>query len=228
MKMRKLATIATLAGALALGACMNTGEVNRSLESVHQPVVRISNYALDADASNGILSPSEARRVSDWLDAMEVRYGDQIAIDASAASSVRGARDTVAMMLARKGLLLAEHAPLTEGVIAPGNIRIVISRASARVPGCPDWGTRSATEHRSITTSNYGCATNSNLAAMVANPNDLIAGQSATSNDPATASRAIEAYRAATPTGAGGLSSASSASGGGSGGAGGGSSGGGQ
>lgn len=220
----RIALAATLASALAVGGCMNSGQVNRSLDSVHQPVVSVANYAFDANASGGILSPTEARRVSDWLDAMDVRYGDEIAIDTSSAANTRGARDTVAMLLARQGLLLADHAPMTTGAIAPGHIRIVVSRATARVPGCPDWGTRSATEHRSITTSNYGCATNANLAAMVANPRDLVAGQSDTGNDPLTASRAIEAYRTAPPTGAGGLSSDSSASGE----SGGGSSGGGQ
>ncbi len=206
MRIAILATAMTTG--LALAGCINSGPANRSLESVHQPIVSVNNYVLDADASSGILSPTETRRVSDWLDAMQIGYGDQIAIDDSAASNTsRAARDTVAMLLARKGLLLANHAPLTGGAIRSGSIRVVITRASARVPGCPDWGTRSSTDFQNATTSNYGCATNANMAAMVADANDLVHGQSSTGNDPLTASRAIGTYRAATPTGAGGLNS---------------------
>ena len=68
------------------------------------------------------------------------------------------------------------------------------------------------------TTSNYGCASNANLAAMVADPTDLVAGQRGTGNDPLTASKAIEAYRTAPPTGAGGLSNTNTGGGGGGGG----------
>jgi pilus assembly protein CpaD len=191
------------------------GETNRSLDSVHQPVVTVNNYVLDADATSGILSPAETRRVSDWLDAMQVGYGDQVAIDDTAAGNSRGARDTVAMLLARKGMLLAANAPITGGTIASGSIRVVVTRADARVPGCPDWGTRSATNFSNSTTSNYGCASNANLAAMVADANDLVRGQGTRGNDPLAASRAINTYRAATPTGAAGLPASSTNSAGG-------------
>ena len=194
--MRKLVTIAGLTAGLALSGCMNTGNPNRSVESIHQPIVNVNNFALDAPTQNGILSPIEERRVSDWLDAMNVRYGDRVSVDDSVVGSSRGARNSVAMLLARKGLLLADNAPITGGSIPSGNVRIVISRASANVPGCPDWGTRSATDRSGRTGSNYGCATNSNMAAMVADPRDLVGGQARTSNDPRSASRAIEAYRA--------------------------------
>ncbi|HZG32927.1 MAG TPA: CpaD family pilus assembly lipoprotein, partial [Sphingopyxis sp.] len=47
--------------------------------------------------------------------------------------------------------------------------------------------------------------TNSNLAAMVADPNDLIKGASDVNQDPLTATRAIKTYREKAPTGAGEL-----------------------
>jgi len=56
------------------------------------------------------------------------------------------------------------------------------------------------------TSRNYGCATNSNYAAMVANPEDLVRGQSSRGGSSVNGSnRAIEAYRS------GGSPSASSA-----------------
>jgi pilus assembly protein CpaD len=54
--------------------------------------------------------------------------------------------------------------------------------------------------------SNFGCAVNGNLAAMVANPEDLIHGQDDNGvGDTRTATKAVESYRKAVPTGAAGL-----------------------
>ena len=206
--MRSVTIIPLAALGLALTGCMggSDGEVNRSLESIHQPVVSIQSFVFDAETSTNGLAPQELRRVSDWFDAMDVRYGDRIAIDQGGEGyGTRAAVDSVAMLVARRGMMLADHAPITSGAIAPGRVRIVITRSSARVDGCPDWGTRSATGSSNTTTSNYGCAINANLAAMVADATDLVRGQTRPSNDPLTASKAIEAYRTAPPTGTEGL-----------------------
>ena len=221
--MRSRMILTTLAASVALTGCMgggSAGGMNRSLDSVHQPVVRVNNYVLDADATSGMLTPGEMRRVSDWIDAMEAGYGDRISVDESAAFNSRPARDAVAMLIARKGLLLTDHSPVTPGAIAPGAIRVVITRATAHVDGCPNWDTRSSTNFNNTTTSNYGCATNANLAAMVADATDLVAGQGTAVSDPLTATRAIGAYRnaPATPPSAAGGSGGSGGTGGSSGG----------
>lgn len=192
----------------SLSGCMGSGTegaMNRSLESVHQPIVREANYALDVTVSNGIISPTEMRKVSDWFDAMDIQYGDRVSVDETASGNARAARDSVAMLVARRGLLLADHAPVTSGALQIGAIRVVITRSSAHVPGCPDWSSRMSSNFGNNTSSNYGCAINANLAAMVADATDLVSGQGTTGNDPLTASRAINTYREAEPTGAGGL-----------------------
>jgi pilus assembly protein CpaD len=81
---------------------------------------------------------------------------------------------------------------------------VIASRATASVPGCPVWSGRDIAPLNN-TSSNYGCATNSNLAAMVANPNDLIQGQDGTVSGASTAGRAIRTYREVQPTGRQGL-----------------------
>jgi pilus assembly protein CpaD len=55
------------------------------------------------------------------------------------------------------------------------------------------------------TMSNFGCGVNSNIAAMVANPEDLIHGREATGVDINAAARAIQFYRSTPPTGTKGL-----------------------
>ena len=84
---------------------------------------------------------------------------------------------------------------------------MVVSRSTASVPDCPNWSPTGA----SATASNYGCAVNSNLAAMVADPSDLVLGQNGHGTGDATAtSKAIKVYRDKAPTGAGTLKNESS------------------
>ena len=211
--MRKLGSATAIAMALALSGCFAGSNANRGLESVHQPIVTQQNFVFDANASDGSLSPSELARVSGWLDAMNVRYGDRVSVDTSSAYGSSAAVEAIGELMSRKGMMLAQTVPMTPGAIQPGYLRIVITRATASVPGCPNWNTRSAMDFNATTTSNYGCATNSNIAAMVADPMDLVHGQSERSNDPLTASRAIRSYRAAPPTGANGLRSSGGAGG---------------
>ena len=54
--------------------------------------------------------------------------------------------------------------------------------------------------------SNFGCSVNANLAAMIANPEDLVHGREGSGvNDALTATKAVETYRKAEPTGTKGL-----------------------
>jgi pilus assembly protein CpaD len=55
---------------------------------------------------------------------------------------------------------------------------VIVTRSTASVPGCPNWEDPlvGAPEQ---TSTNYGCATNTNLARMIADPNDLVRGQTA-------------------------------------------------
>ncbi|MDB5673311.1 MAG: pilus assembly protein CpaD [Sphingomonas bacterium] len=196
-------TIATaLAPALLLGAC--GGTANRGLESVHQPVVSRTDYVFDVNTSGSGLAPGESQRLAGWMASLNLGYGDHVAIDDPSPYG-GGVRDDVSAQVARYGLILSDQTPVTGAPIAPGTARIVVSRTKATVPGCPDYTRVSATNFDSHTTSNYGCSVNSNLAAMIANPADLVRGQpGAETVDTASSSKAIDTFRRAAPTGGGG------------------------
>lgn len=91
----------------------------------------------------------------------------------------------------------------------------VVTNGVAHVPGCPDWSDNKthANPFESMS-SNYGCATNSNLAAMIADPADLLRGRAATEGAAEVATRAIKAYRETAPSGKGGQVEKVSAKGG--------------
>jgi len=197
-----------LIAALTAAAC--TGTQNRGLESVHQPVVSRNDYVFDVATTRSGLAPGEAQRLAGWMAALRLGYGDHVAID-DPNGYAPAAHDQVATQVARYGLLLSDDAPMTDAPPAPGMLRVVVSRMKATVPGCPDFSRVSQPNYENQTGSNQGCAINSNLAAMVANPMDLVRGQSGSGmTDTFAASKAIDTFRKAAPTGAGGLKGASS------------------
>jgi pilus assembly protein CpaD len=193
--------------ALMLAACAG-GTKNRGLESVHQPVVQRTDYVIDVATSGygGSLAPGERERLDGWFNSIGLAFGDRVAVDDP--SGAAGGRDDVVSLLSGRGMMVSKMAPTTAGTVAPGTVRVVVSRASAGVPGCPDWSRSSDPDYGNNTMSNYGCATNSALAAMVADPQDLIQGREVGGPaDSVSSSKAIQLYRRTAPTGALGLKS---------------------
>ena len=188
---------------LALGGCGGMA-TNKSLYSVKQPVVERSSYTFDVRTSQSGLTIPEQQRLDSWFDAMELGYGDRVSIDDPLASDAT--REAVSELAGRRGILVDNGAPLTSGAVQPGYARVVLTRSTAAVPGCPDWSAKSDMNFNNATSPGYGCAVNSNLAAMVANPEDLIEGQKGTGETVIMSStKAIASYREQAPTGADGL-----------------------
>jgi len=197
--------IALLLLASALGACSHTPQdlPDRGYSAVNVPVVNRAEYVFDAAAPGGSLGPSEAARLDAWFNNLDLRYGDAVYVD----GGYEAARGEVARIAGNYGMLVSAGAPVTAGAVAPDSIRVVVTRTVASVPNCPDWSSRpSQPNHNNRMVSNFGCSVNSNLAAMVANPEDLVHGREGSGvGDAMTASKAVGAYRAAPPTGAKGL-----------------------
>ncbi len=201
MNMKKSALLIALA--LGVSAC---GTENRGLESIHQPVVTRTDYSLDLWTGPSGLAAGDSQRLSGWFESLQLGYGDRVSVDLGGAYDSNNVRPVVAEIAARYGILLQDAAPLTTGELPQGAARVVVSRLKAAVPGCPDWSRPSIANMGGHSTPNFGCATNSNLAAMIADPEDLIRGKSGNaSNDAATSGKAIDAYRRAKTTGEGGL-----------------------
>lgn len=192
---------------LAAGGCAMqprtlTAANNTSLYSLHQPVVEHTNYVFDVRTDGDRVPAAELDRLAAWFHSIDLGYGDRVTIDEPRGAESAGARQDVARVAGDFGMLIAEGTPITEGNVGAGTIRIVASRASAHVPGCPSW-TDPGIDSPLRTATNYGCATNSNLAAMIANPDDLVHGQNGAGVGSAvTAGRAIRTFRERQPTGA--------------------------
>lgn len=214
-RQRALAGALALSLGLALAACGGMPG-NRGVYSLHQPVIERSSVALDVTTGPDGLPFAEERRVAAWFEAMDLRYGDKVSVDDPLDRPETSA--AVARLAGRYGLLLADSVAVTAGDLAPGQARVTIQRSRASVPGCPDWSATSDATLGNGISPNYGCANNGNLAAMVANPEDLIKGQKGSPDTYITTSDAsIKAYKAQIGNkagSAGGASAGGSATGG--------------
>lgn len=204
---QNLLRAAALGIGVSLASCGGMPE-NRSLYSTNQPIVERSNYTLDVRTGPDGLTISEQRRVQDWFETMGLRYGDRVFVDDPGENPAT--RDDIAELAARRGILLSEGAPVTSGSVDPGVSRIVVTRSDASVPNCPNWSVTTDLNYTNGIHPNFGCAVNSNVAAMIANPEDLIAGQAGSGETILTGqTRAIDSYRSSTPSGSGGLGGSS-------------------
>ncbi len=209
----KAATAIAISIGLALGGCSGGTQANRGLESVNQPVVERTNYMIDVQSGAGGLPITEQRRLAGWFEAMDLGYGDRIAIDDPMASGAT--RESVQALASRHGLLVSDGAPVTTGYVEPGFTRVVVTRSTASVPGCPNWTKKADHNYENATSPGYGCAVNGNLAAMVADPEHLIKGASGTGETVIMSSnKAIKTFRDKAPTGQDGLKQTSSSEGG--------------
>jgi pilus assembly protein CpaD len=205
-----MARTKSLAALVAIGAALSLPSVagarpakadnaHRGLDSLNQPVVQRTDYLLDL-ADNGGLSDADMGRLDSWFDSLGLGYGDHVFVDQGTSAG----RQDVARVAAAYGLLMSQGAPVLEGDVPMGAVRVVVSRTTASVPNCPNFDKERGP---SSTSSNYGCAVNSNLAAMIADPNDLVLGQAGSVyGDADTSTKALRVWRQTEPTGKKGLS----------------------
>ena len=203
-----LAAIGAALLVTTLSGCTIDPSVDRpgqGIAAVNVPVVERQDLAFDVAAPDGMLAAGEADRLDAWFRGLGLGYGDAVSVDGG--PNAPGVRGDVGQLASRYGLTLGDAAPITSGAVAPGTVRVVVSRNRASVPGCPNWGAGHGRETwQNETLPGFGCAVNGNLAAMVANPTDLIFGREGSGMmDTVTSGKAISSYRSAAPTGVGGL-----------------------
>ena len=195
--------IILIALASSLAACNTPDLADKGVAAVNVPVVTSADYVFDAAAPDGALAPGESDRLNGWFQGLNVGYGDAIYVDGAFADAARG---QVAAIAGQYGMMVSAGAPVTTGAVQPGTVRVVVSRRRAEVPHCPNWSLPSQPNYDNRNMSNFGCGVNTNIAAMIANPEDLIHGQEGgATGDVSTAAKAVLYYRSNPPTGAKGL-----------------------
>jgi pilus assembly protein CpaD len=74
-------------------------------------------------------------------------------------------------------------------------VELVMERYLVTLPACPDWSRQSGTDFSNQPHTNFGCATQSNLGLMVAEPKDLVSGRTLAPADGVHQAEGIVRYR---------------------------------
>jgi pilus assembly protein CpaD len=218
------ARLLLLVGMLSLAACdtgFDSAEKSDPLPPKHNQVELVAvdhdvNFARGAKS----VAPGEIAGLSNFLRDNAVGDGDTVTVDnPKGASSLTAARQAAVLTELKALHVRAASTPATTQVA--NAVRIHITHAVVIAPQCPDWSKPEADNSDNSPSSNFGCATEADLAAMVANPADLAKGRVSGTADGAVLARGVELYRSGklsnTLSGKGGDSTNGAGSGGGGG-----------
>ena len=145
------------------------------------------------------LPAAERQHLDAFIARADIGYGDTVHVVTGAAADAEVTRrrsETVAAFLALRQVPVE---PLLSDFGAaqppPATVRVLVRRYVVTLPGCPDWSGEPGNTVANVATSNWGCATASNLGLMIADPGELIAGRRAGPVDADYAVLAVQRYR---------------------------------
>src|SRR5579863_1943614 len=151
----------------------------------------VTSYT-DAEAPKHLAIDSSTRQVSLHFAAgtASLSSADALRLRRMAATGRIGASDRVVVAAAGAPLLSQERAGAvsrlllpygivtvaSEGAAPPNQAVVEITRTLVTLPPCPNWSKPSSADFANQPSSNFGCATETNLGMMIANPTDLASG----------------------------------------------------
>lgn len=123
------------------------------------------------------LSSDEQGMLASFLDTTHRDASAVVLVEQPPRSADRLSRQRAAALaegLSKGGLTVKSFTP--EQPSASGTLQVAVDHLMAIAPNCPDWDIHPYFAYGSSPLPNQGCSDRTNLAAMVANPRDLVAG----------------------------------------------------
>ena len=196
-----------LAAVLAAGSCSapsNDGSVAFDDPIVNHPIaVEPSYQSLKLSYSAGALDPADAARFEAFISSYRQHGNGKIAINvpngAGMQQQVAWLADRINEMgVGRDQILIASRDA------SSGDNRVEINYVSyqARTDACGDWSEDLSYTLENKTAANFGCANQHNIAAMVADPRDLLDPRPMDGADARRRQTVIGNYEDGKPTGA--------------------------
>jgi pilus assembly protein CpaD len=192
--MKNPLTLLVVPAMLALAACQPGAAEYTDNESPKQ--VRVDSAAtplgLAFAAGSDQLARGEAARLDRLALAGRIRPEDRVTVSAAGDPFLQRRRvEAIAAELLRFGVV-ATASPLA-GVPRDRAI-LVVGRHLVTLPACPNWSKAPRGDFDNTVSSNFGCATASNLGLMVASPADLVDGRELGPTDGRIAAAAVQRY----------------------------------
>ncbi len=194
--LRTLATVGAAVASMALAGCTmeeraleheyvaNSGPEQYPIELSRGPVT------LNVANKGASLTPSQINAISSF--ARKAGKDTQVTVSGPSGASSRLAHE-VANLISQQGVSAHMLKMSHYNGAAGGPVKVSYSQTRAKTAECGDWS-RDMTETRmNELSTNHGCAVQSNIAAMVADPFDF---ETPTPVDPATAASRVSGIHA--------------------------------
>ena len=177
----RVSAVLLIAMSSALAAC-SKGEL--ALDDTYAPATHYERFPIEVTSGpvrmevssrHGTLQPSQINAISGFSRAAVSSGSSRITIlrPSAGGASGRVARQ-VHQVLVQGGISPGMISQKTYPGAAKGPVQITYIRSVAVTKECGDWSTDLADTSSNEPYANNGCSTQNNIAAMVANPNDLV------------------------------------------------------
>jgi pilus assembly protein CpaD len=202
--------VASLLAVLAAGSCaapINTVDNNGGLmddPDVNHPITvepSMHKLKLSFSSSDAGLMPDDAQRFDAFVQDYMQHGNGAISISVPAGSDSRGAIEYFGERLAAYGVprdrILVGTGAANDGRVELGYIGYIAATGT-----CGDWSADLGHTAANRVSPNFGCATQHNITAQIADPRDLVAPQPMGAGDAARRSTVYGNYKDGKPTGA--------------------------
>lgn len=179
----------------------NTEKDNLSVAEEHPITVDSQVVTMTLPLSGSELSSLDKARLRAFAESyLNGGYGPLTVMGPSGSSNDRNGQDRSAAVREFLHETGVDWSAINGAAYRAGDDRsseLVLSYTHyvATASDCGVWTGLTARDYGNLRSPNFGCATQNNLAAMVADPHDLVEAQPSTAPDAASRIRAINAYR---------------------------------
>jgi pilus assembly protein CpaD len=205
-KTNKMMCIGAIAAALLAGSCAapsTDGRITADTEFNHPISVAPDMRSLRVSYAGDGLSTQEAEKFDSFVAGYQERGNGSISISApagpGAAEAIRFFGERLANLgVPRSHILVGTHD------VTGGDSRVEVGHVAyvARTAPCTDWSQDMSESATNLPPPNFGCATQQNVAAMVADPRDLLGPRDQGPADATRRTTVIGKYEKGEATGA--------------------------
>jgi pilus assembly protein CpaD len=161
---------------LMLGACVTSYSESEAPKHLALDT-SVTRFDMRFVGGSAALAPADVARLRNLAATGAIGPADLVLVAAAGGPNLADARvGSIAGELLRYGII-ATASPL---VGVPLNRAIIeVGRTMVTLPPCPNWSksAAAATDYANQPSSNFGCATETNLGLMAANPTNLVSGR---------------------------------------------------
>jgi len=205
--LRDALRLAALCAVLMAGSCaapMNDASGPFEDPAVNHPITVEPSYQtlkVSFSAADSGLMPDDAARFAHFIDNYRDHGNGAISISVPAGSDTRDAVSYFAGRIAEAGIS-RDRILVTTHDVQGGDMRVEIDYVSfqASTEPCGDWSHNLGDDAGNLTNPNFGCAVQQNVAAMVADPRDLVQPRALEGGDAARRAGVLDNYEKGKPT----------------------------